>query len=318
MTASIGGVTSTIASTVFTLSFWESVLATGVRLAVPLALAALGELLGERAGALNLGVGGTMAVGALAGVVGADAVGATPGMLVGTAAGVVVGLAFALLVVRLRANEIVVGFAFALGGLALSTFLFRGLYEGRPSFGPHQALAIPGLSGLPLVGPAVFDQPPLVWLMPLAALAVAFVLRRTRIGLAIRASGDGPDAAVAKGIDVDRVRTGALAAAGALAGLGGAVLAVGLVGEYSNEIVGGRGFVALALVIAAGWRPWVLVALCLAVGSLQGFQLRAQSLDLGVPIELFQALPFVVTLAVLALGVGSGRAPRALGRLAAG
>jgi simple sugar transport system permease protein len=304
-----------IASQLATLDFWEAVLGTGVRLAVPLALAALGELIGERAGVLNLGVGGTMAAGALAGVAGGAAAGPTVGLVAGTAAGVVAGLVFALIVVRWRANEIIVGFGFALGGLALASFLYRGLYDTRPSISPHQAVSIPVLSDIPILGPVLFEQPPLVWLMPLAAGAIAFMLTRTRVGLEVRAVGDGPEAAHAKGIAVERTRTLALAAAGGLAGLGGAVLSVGLVGEYSDEIVGGRGFVALALVIAASWRPWLLVALCLVVGSLQGFQLRAQSLDADLPVELLQALPFVATLAVLAFGVGSGRAPRALGRL---
>jgi general nucleoside transport system permease protein len=302
-------------SAIWTLDFWEAVFSTGIRLAVPLALAALGELIGERAGVLNLGVGGTMAVGAFAGVVGADTFGVTVGLLVGAVAGALFGALFALLVVMRGANEIVVGFGFALGGLALPSFLYRGVYDTRPSITPHQAVDITLLSDLPVAGPILFTQPLLVWLMPLVAGAIAFVMTRTSAGLAVRAVGDGPEAARAKGIPVDRTRTLALSAAGSLAGLGGAVLSVGLVGEYSDEIIGGRGFVALALVIAASWRPWLLVVLCLAVGSLQGFQLRAQSLDIGVPVELFQALPFVVTLIVLAFGVGAARAPRALGRL---
>lgn len=305
-----------LASALTSVDFWESVLATGVRVALPLALAAVGELIGERAGVLNLGVEGTMAIGAFAGVVGAGAAGANAGLLTGIVAGALCGGLFAVLVVRLGVNEIVCGFGFALGGLALASFLYRGLYETRPAFSPYRAVAVPGLSDIPVLGEVLFDQPLVIWLLPVAVVAATLMLDRTRPGLALRAVGDAPDAARARGIGVERVRAAALVGAGALAGLGGAVLSAGLVGEFSDEIVGGRGFVALALVIAAGWRPWTLGVLCVAVGTLQGFQLRAQALDLDVPVELFQALPFLVTLVVLALGVGSRRAPRALGRLA--
>lgn len=306
------------ASEIATASFWESVLSTGFRVALPLGLAALGELIGERAGVLNLGVEGTMAVGALAGVAVAAAAGPSLGIVAGMAAGALAGLLFAALVVRWRVNEIVVGFAYALGGLALATFLYRGIYDDRPSITPFRAVEIPGLADIPVVGPALFDQPLIVWLLPVATALVAWVLLRTRTGLAIRAVGDGPHEARARGIDVEATRTLALCAGGAMAGAGGAILAAGLVGEFSDEIVGGRGFLALALVIASGWRPWVLFGSVLAIGALQGLQLRAQTLDLDVPVEVFQALPFVVTLAVLAFGLGAGRSPRSLGRVAEG
>jgi simple sugar transport system permease protein len=157
----------------------------------------------------------------------------------------------------------------------------------------------------------------IVWLFPVLLAAIAFVLGRTRAGLELRACGDGPHAARARGVDVERVRWLSSVAAGALGGLGGAVLAAGIVGEYSDQIIGGRGFVALALVIAARWRPALLLPAAWGIGALQAFQLKVQAEGgFGLPVELLQALPFLVTLAVLAVGVGSGRAPRALGRLA--
>jgi general nucleoside transport system permease protein len=307
-----------LASALATAGFWESVFGTGVRVALPLGLAAMGELIGERAGVLNLCVEGTMAVGALAGVAAAAAGGPTLGIGAGLLAGAVAGLVFALLVVHWRINEIVVGFAYALGGLALATFLYRGIYDARPAITPFRAVEIPGLSSIPIIGPALFDQPLIVWLLPIVTAVVAWVLTRTRIGLAVRAVGDGPHEARARGIDVEGTRIAALCVAGSMAGAGGAILAAGLVGEFSDQIVGGRGFLALALVIASGWRPWVLFAAVLSIGALQGLQLRAQTLDLEVPVEFFQALPFVVTLAVLAFGLGAARSPRSLGRVAEG
>lgn len=310
--------TLVVASELAELGFWEAVLATGVRVALPLGLAALGELIGERAGVLNLGVEGTMALGALGGVAAAATVGPLAGPVGGLAVGAVVGLLFALLVVRWRLNEVVVGFALALGGVALATFLYRGLWDTRPTVTPFGAVELPLLSDLPLLGPVLFDQPLLIWLLPIAAVTTAWTLRHTRVGLVVRAVGDGPEAAEAKGIHVARVRTAALVVAGALGGLGGALLSAGLVGEFSEQIIGGRGFVALALVIAAGWRPLTLLPLVVVIGALQGFQLRVQAAGgLGLPVEVIQALPYLVTLAVLAFGIGSARAPRSLGKAVA-
>lgn len=304
-----------LATQLASLEFWEGVLATGLRIALPLGLAALGELIGERAGVLNLGVEGTMALGAIGGVAAAVVGGPTLGLAGGLVVGALVGLVFALTVVHARINEIVVGFALALGGVALATFLYRAGFDTRPQIRPFGAVEIPVLSDLPLVGQPLFRQPLIIWLLPITAGLTAWVLQRTKVGLTLRAVGDGPEAARARGIDVERVRTGALIVGGALGGLGGAVLAAGLVGEFSDQIIGGRGFVALALVIAAGWRPWILVPLVVAVGSLQGFQLRVQSIGgIGIPVPVLQALPYLVTLAVLALGIGAVRAPRTLGR----
>jgi simple sugar transport system permease protein len=297
--------------------FWEAVLAGGLRLGVPIGLAASGELIGERSGVLNLGVEGNMALGAFAGVVGAVTFGVAGGLVAGAVTGALMGLVFALLVVRWRANEVVVGFAVALGGVGLATFLYRSIYDTRPSWKPLQAVNVPGLERLPLLGPVLFRQPIVVWLLPIVLVAVAVVLRRTRAGLEVRAAGDGPAAARAKGVAVDRVRIVASVLGGMLGGLGGAVLSAAIVGEFSDQIIGGRGFVALALVIAARWRPLLLLPAAWGIGALQAFQLRVQAEGgFGLPVELLQALPFVVTLAVLAIGVGSSRAPRALGHVA--
>lgn len=303
-------------SDLLTIGFWEVVLAGGFRLAVPVGLAAAGELVGERAGVLNLGVEGTMAMGAVGGIIGAATAGTMFGLLAGAVVGMLVGAGFAWLVVRQRANEIVCGFALALGGVGLATFVYRSTYGLPPAVDPFRAVQVPVLSQLPLVGPVLFRQPLVVWLLPLALVAVGFVLRRTRSGLEIRAAGDGPDEARARGVDVDRVRVRACIVAGGLGGLGGAVLSAGMVGEFSDQIIGGRGFVALALVIAARWRPSLLLPAVLFIGSLQAFYLRAQGgRGIGIPVELLQALPFVMTLVVLAVGIGTSHAPRALGRL---
>jgi ABC-type uncharacterized transport system permease subunit len=298
------------------LDLWETVLAGGLRLGAPVGIAAAGELLGERSGSLNLGVEGTMALGAFAGVLGSVAVGVVGGLVLGALVGAAVGGVFAWLVLGRRANEVVVGFAISLGGVGLATFLYRTIYTKPPLITPVSAWRVPGLAGVPFFGTILFRQPVLVWLLPIALVAIALVLGRTRFGLELRAAGDGPQAAAARGVNVTRVRVLSSLIAGGLGGLGGAVLSAGIVGEFSDQIIGGRGFVALALVIAARWRPALLLPAAWGIGATQAFQLRIQvSGGLGLPVELLPALPYLLTLVVLAIGVGSANAPRALGRL---
>lgn len=305
-----------MSSALWTADFWETVLAGGLRLGVPVGIAAAGELVGERSGSLNLGVEGTMALGALAGVAGSVVAGVVGGLVAGTVVGALAGLLFAWLVLARRANEVVVGFALSLGGVGLATFIYRTAYDSAPSITPLSAWKVPGLSSIPFVGPILFRQPVVVWLLPVLLVAIAWMLRSTRFGLELRAAGDGPEAAAARGVDVMRVRTVGVLIAGCLGGLGGAVLAAGIVGEFSDQIIGGRGFVALALVIVARWRPMLLLPAAWGIGALQAFQLRVQaSGGLGLPVELLRALPYLVTLLVLAVGIGRASAPRALGRL---
>lgn len=293
--------------------FWAAVLAGGIRLATPLGLAALGELIGERAGVLNLGVEGTMALGAVAGVIAADQGGWPLGLAGGMLVGALVGALFGHVVVRRGADQIVVGFALALGGVGLAAFVYRSLYAAPPAITPASPWEVPGLSELPVLGEALFAQAPLVWLLPVAAVAAMLVFARTQVGLRLRAVGDDPASAAARGVSPVSVRLWASVAAGALGGLGGATLSVGIVGEFSDQIIGGRGFLALALVIIAGWRPLVLLPVVYLVGALQSFQLQVQTAGVSLPVELLQALPFVVTLLILAAGVGAAQAPRGLG-----
>ncbi len=298
------------------LDLWETVLAGGLRLGAPVGIAAAGELVGERSGSLNLGVEGTMALGAFAGVLGSVAVGVVGGLVLGAAVGAAVGAVFAWLVLGRRANEVVVGFAISLGGVGLATFLYRTIYTKPPLITPVSAWRVPGLATVPFFGRILFRQPVLVWLLPIALVAIALVLGRTRFGLELRAAGDGPQAAAARGVNVTRVRVVSSLIAGGLGGLGGAVLSAGIVGEFSDQIIGGRGFVALALVIAARWRPALLLPAAWGIGATQAFQLRIQvSGGLGLPVELLPALPYLLTLVVLAIGLGSANAPRSLGRL---
>ena len=167
---------------------------------------------------------------------------------------------------------------------------------------------VPGLGRIPLLGPVLFRQPVIVWLSSPVARGHGVGAETTRAGLELRAAGDAPEAAAARGVDVD---VGPAAhdrpVASALGGLGGALLSAGIVGEFSDQIIGGRGFLALVLVIAARRRPLWLLPAGVGSGARQAFQLRVQTVGgLGLPIELLRALPYLITLAVLAFGRGSG------------
>jgi simple sugar transport system permease protein len=298
--------------------FWTQVVAGGLRLGVPVGLAALGELVGERSGILNLGIEGQMALGALIGFMAASGAGNVyVGLLAGAAVGAVLGALFATLVVRVRANQIVVGFAIAIGGVGLADFIYISLYPNTAAaaISPLQIVDIPGLGRIPFLGDVLFKQAPLiVWMLPVLAVLVAMVLRWSRFGLEIRASGFGPAEASARGVPVRRVRFGVLIFAGMMAGLAGAVLSAAVVGQYNVGMVNGRGFVAIALVIASGWRiPWLLVA-ALLFGCLEAFILDVQTLSSNLPTPLLTALPYAIPLVVLAFGFSSRLAPGALGQ----
>jgi simple sugar transport system permease protein len=294
----------------------EALLEAALRLAAPLLLAALGELLVERAGVVNIGIEGTMLSGALAGFAVAVATGSP---LVGVAcaglAGLGAGALFALFAVVGRVDQIVVGMALnllALGGTGLaSRALYGGLVPTAPTLHP---LALPGLAELPLVGPVLFAQTPFAWAGLLLALALGLGLARTRAGLLLRAVGESARAADAEGIPVTGVRVAACLAGSALAGVAGSALTLDLSDAFGEGMTAGRGFIALAVVIFGRWSAAGVVGAALFFGLASALQFRLQARGWGVPYPVFLMLPYLVTLAVLALASGRARAPADLGR----
>ena len=287
--------------------------------ATPLLLAALGELVVEKAGVLNLGVEGMMLMGA----VGAFAVAVTTGsaalgILAGAAAGALMALGFGLLTLTLLANQVATGLALTIFGTGLSA-LIGSPFVGTPL--PRlPRLDVPGLSDLPVLGPILFAHDALVYLGFLMVPAVAWFLARTRAGLVLRAVGENHDAAHAIGYDVVAVRYGALAFGGAMAGLGGAYLSIAYTPMWVEEMVAGRGWIALALVVFAAWRPWRLLVGAYLFGGVSILQLYAQgSAVLDVPSQVLAMLPYLATILVLTLiSSRTGRrglaAPGSLGR----
>ncbi len=299
----------------------ELVLLTGfleasVRMAAPLALAALGETVAERSGVINIGIEGAIIAGALAAALGALATGSPEaGLAAGAVAGVAAAAVFALFAVGLGVDQIIAGTAVTLGGLGMTGAVYQARFGATgtaltlPTL-PH--LPVPLLSEVPLLGPALFAQPLPVYLGYALAPALWWFLFRTEWGLELRAVGEDPAAASAAGVPVRRVRWMATLFGGALAGLAGAHLVLAHTGTFAENMSAGRGFIAIVVVALGRWNPlWVLAA-ALFFGAASALQFQAQALGLDLPYQWFLAFPYLLTLAVLAGWVGRARAPAAL------
>jgi ABC-type uncharacterized transport system permease subunit len=292
-------------------------LAATVRTATPLALAALGELLVERAGLINIGLEGAILAGAFGALVGATAGGVAAGYLGAVVGGLLVGALFALCVVALRADQIITGTALTLLSVGVTGTLYRALYGSSgaaltlPTSG---AVAVPGLSSLPVIGPALFAQPVVTYVAYLLAPALAWWLARTQAGLALRAIGERPAAAEAAGISVNRVRTIAVLAGGALGGLAGGTLVLAQAGTFAENMSAGRGFIAIAIVVLGRWRPLGVAAGALLFGAASALQFAFQAMGWDAPYQLFLVIPYLLTLGALAGAVGRARQPAALGK----
>ncbi len=290
-----------------------------VRTATPLALAALGETLAERAGVINVGLEGCVIAGAFGGLVAAGAAGAGAGLLASMLAGAALATVFAVCVVRLRTDQIITGTALTMLGLGLTGALYRTLYGASgaalssPTIGPW---AIPGLSAIPVVGPAVFNQPMTTYAALLLVPALWWWLYRTHAGLALRAIGEAPDAARVAGVAVERAQMLAIVAGGALGGLAGGTLVLAQVGTFAEGMSAGRGFIAIAIVVLGRWHPVGVGVGALIFGGASALQFLFQAMGWGLPYQLFLALPYLLTLVALAISRGRGRGPLALGRRA--
>jgi len=295
---------------------WVPLLNGGVRLAMPIALAASGLAYVQRAGLLNLSVDGVMMMGALGSFLGAYATGSPwIGIAAGIAAGMLISMSEALLVVTLRLPQVVSGIALFILGHGLAVFLYRmifGVTSSPPTIDGLGVVSIPVLSSIPWIGPVLFAQNPVVYLGLALAVVVWWLLEKTTVGLAARASGELPRALYASGGSVAATRWLAFAISGAMAGLAGAILVVTELKIFGPNLTAGRGWIALALVIFARWKPLWVVAGALLFGVIDSFQLRIQSASGGisseVPYEFFQALPYLVT--ILAMWLSAARADR--------
>jgi ABC-type uncharacterized transport system permease subunit len=306
-------------------SFVVVVLASAVIYGTPLLYAALGELLAERSGVLNLGVEGMMLVGAVMGFWAVQRFhGSSQSILlasmgVAALAGAAMALIHAFLVVTLRANQIVSGLALTIfaGAAGLSSYLGNDLSladsPARHSFRPFLPQS---LQDLPVAGPVLFGQSALVYVSWVLVALVALYLARTRAGLNVRAVGESPAAADAMGINVARYRYAHTLAGGALAGVGGATFSLSITPQWVDGLTAGAGWIAIALVIFAFWRPTLCLVGAYAFGGFAALPFTLQARGVTVAPELFQSLPYVMTIVVLVL-VSSAGARRRLGAPAA-
>ena len=288
-----------------------------VRMATPLLLAALGETLTERAGVINIGLEGVVLCGAFGALVGAGAGGPAAGFAAGALAGAATALLFGLFTVILRADQIITGTAVTLFSLGLTGTLYRTVYGetgaalSTPTAGP---VRVPGLASLPVVGPALFAQPPATYALYLLVPALWWWMFRTHAGLALRAVGERPEAAAAAGVRPKRVRLGAVLFGGALGGVSGATLVVAQAGTFAEGMSAGRGFIAIAIVVLGRWHPAGVALASLLFGLASALQYLFQSMGWDLPYQTFLVLPYLLTLAALAGALGRARAPAALGR----
>jgi simple sugar transport system permease protein len=294
-----------------------SFLTSAVRVATPLLLAALGETLAERGGVINLGIEGAMLAGALAAAIGSTAGGPWAGTLAAAVTGAMLSLGFGLIAVAAGANQIISGTAITLGAVGATGAIYREVYGSAGvglSLPTFPVLAIAGLDRIPLLGPALFEQSILTYLGYAAVPALWFLLFRTRWGLALRAAGESVEAATAAGVRVKRVRIVALVLGGMFASIAGASLVLAQVGTFAEKMTAGRGFMAVAIVVLGGWRPGRVAGAALFFGAAMALQFLFQSIVLNLPYQLFLMLPYLLTLLVLAGGVGRVRSPAELGR----
>ena len=298
------------------MDFWEGLLSSGIRLSVPVGFAALGELISERAGVLNLGLEGYMSAGAFAGFTVAVVTGSTAtGIATAIVAGMLASIVMALLAVRIGAGQIISGFAVLFGTLGVVDFLAAQRASERitiESMPLPARWAVPLLSDLPLIGEALFSQNLFYWLLIAATVVIWWILNRSGLGLMLTAAGHDPAVVAAKGINPVRLRGAAVLASGGLAGVGGAALSMGAIGSFTPGQINGRGFVAIAVVILGRWRTLWVVAATTVFGLSESLQLRLQD-HVNVPVQLLGAVPWLVVLAMLVLGSRSAAAPQAIG-----
>lgn len=291
---------------------WAAIL----RIATPLIFGTLGALLCERAGVLNLGIEGIMTFGAMIGWLavfhGADL---WTGVLVAAVAGALFGVLHSALTVTLGLSQHVSGLGVTLFASSFSYYVFRLIVPVAgtpPTITPFQPIDIPVLSSLPFIGPAFFTQTAPTYLAIAIAIVMAYIVFSTPMGLAIRMTGENPHAAEAQGVNPVKVRYGAIIAGSALMAVGGAFLTLSAFSSFFPTMVQGRGWICIALVVFASWRPGRALFGALLFAFFDAFQLRLQTAVEGVPYQIFLMTPYILSIAALAVMARRARVPQAL------
>ncbi len=301
------------------LNFITDLFYSTLRVSTPLIFAALGGLLCERAGVINIALEGHMLVGAFTGMY-VSFVSGSPwlGALVGGVSGVALAYIMGYMCVSLKSNQIVVGTAINIVAVGLTSFLLKmfnvnsgsEIVVSVPSF---SEVNVPGLSEIPYLGKMLFSYKPLTYVSFLVAALVGIYLMKTKIGLVHRAVGENPQAADTLGISVKKVRFLAILACGFLCGVAGAYLSTSQLNQFQDEMVSGKGFIAYAAIIFGKWSPRGVVLAALAFGAADALQMRIQATDLNISYHLLQMLPYVLTMIALAGVIGKSEGPAASG-----
>jgi len=295
-------------------SFWAAV----IRIASPLILATMGELICERAGVLNLGIEGIMVIGAFAGWMAVyQGLPLWGGVAAAMLAGMVFGTLQATLTVPFGLSQHVVGLGVTLLATSSASFTYRLMLPeltSPPKIEPFQPLDLPLLSDLPWLGEAIFQQTALTWAAFAVVGLVAFTLYRTPLGLALRAVGENPAAVEAQGLSVTGLRMGAVIVGSGLMAVGGAFLTLSAFSSFFFEMVNGRGWICVALVVFGAWKPGKAVLGALLFAGFDALQIRLQQTDLGahLPYQLFLAMPFILSILALILMSRRAEVPAAL------
>jgi ABC-type uncharacterized transport system permease subunit len=297
--------------------FQVGFLAAIIRIATPLVFATLGEMFSERSGVLNLGIEGIMLLAAMTGFTAASLTGSLwLGVLAAVMTGALMGLVHAVFTVALGLSQHVCGIGVTLFSSGLAYYLYRlvfGEQSQPPAIKGFATIAIPLLSDIPVIGPAVFNQFALVYLAILAVPVAAFLIYHTPWGLALRMVGENPRAADSAGVSVMATRFQAVILGGALMGLAGVFLSTAQFSSFTFGVVSGRGWVAIALVVFGRWDPWKAAGAALLFAFIDALQLRLQASGLGhIPYEVFLMLPFVFTIVAMAVMSRNATAPSAL------
>jgi simple sugar transport system permease protein len=295
---------------------WSALTAGMLRFATPLIFGAMGGILSERSGVINIGLEGMMLMGAFFGIFGSDLTGSwVGGIAIGLAAGAAMGLLHAFVSIQLRADQVVSGTAINILALGITGYVFIYHYgdQGTPAeISRVPNVTLPGIENLGFFGEAIGKTNLLTWAALLLVPVLTVFLFRTRGGLRLRSVGEKPRAADSVGLPVLRTRYFAVVASGALAAVGGAYLSIALLGSFNENMTAGRGFIALAAVIFGGWRPWGALAGALLFGFSTALAQRLPAFSESTAV-LFQALPYVLTLVVVAGVIGRSRPPAAIG-----
>lgn len=290
-------------------------IASTLRFAVPLIFAAMGGLLSERAGIVNIGLEGMMLIGAFFAVLGSYLTGsAWAGLGLAIVAGVVTALLHAVSTIRFGANQVISGIAINLLALGMTGYLLVQIYGtsgGTPQVRGFPDSPIPLLRDIPIIGPGLFGQSSFVWLAPLTAVGIWWFLSRTTVGLRIRASGEQPHVLEASGVSVVPLRYAAVVASGLLCGVAGAYLSLSMLNSFSENMTGGRGFIALAAVIFGGWRALRVLGAAIFFGLASALVIRVPQGVLDP--QLLQIVPYALTIVALVVFGRGSTAPASVG-----